>query len=82
MAVAEGGTTENRDYYGVDKTWFSGATWSRPVFDGEHLPLVQGHSIISLNQKHNIVIDNIEIKRHLSKVNWGPEALCCIVLNM
>ena len=33
MVIESGGTSAARDYYGVDKTWFTGAAWSRPKFD-------------------------------------------------
>lgn len=28
-----GGVSGNPDYYGVDPTWYSGASWSRPIWD-------------------------------------------------
>jgi hypothetical protein len=31
-----GGSPGNSDYYGVDSNWFSGSSFSRPVFDGGH----------------------------------------------
>src|SRR6476660_6057395 len=34
MKMSQGGSSSSiRDYYGVDQTWFSGSSWSRPVFD-------------------------------------------------
>ena len=32
--ITSSGTLGTNDYYGVDTNWFSGASWSRPVFDG------------------------------------------------
>ncbi len=29
--IQAGGTEGNVDYYGVDQTWYSGASWSRPI---------------------------------------------------
>jgi peptidoglycan hydrolase-like protein with peptidoglycan-binding domain len=34
--IAGGSDDSNRDYYGVDREWFSGSTWSRPIFDFEN----------------------------------------------
>lgn len=56
------GTTSQRIYIGVDKTWFSGASWVRPIFD------CQGTGCAS-NQFGNIIwmagnattLDNIEM---------------------
>ena len=31
------GTAENPDYYGVDKAWYKGSAWSKPVLDGEQI---------------------------------------------
>ena len=28
------GTISNIDYYGVDKTWYTGTSWTNPIFDG------------------------------------------------
>ena len=28
------GTAGNVDYYGVDNTWYTGGSWTRPIFDG------------------------------------------------
>jgi hypothetical protein len=31
---ANSGASGSPDYYGVDKTWYSGASWTNPIFDG------------------------------------------------
>ena len=33
MAITAGGAAGNPDYYGVDKTWFSGRVFARPIFN-------------------------------------------------
>src|SRR5690348_10733218 len=39
MSIPAGGTSGASDYYGVDKTWFSGGSWARPLFDmGQAVP--------------------------------------------
>jgi len=43
-----GGTGGNYDYYGVDKGWYLGSTWTRPVLDGENKTLAGIQRIISL----------------------------------
>ena len=30
---AKGGASGNPDYYGVDPTWYSGSSWTRPIWD-------------------------------------------------
>lgn len=67
--VGAGGDSPTKmDYYGVDSAWFAGASWSRPVFDGEYL--VQG--LISLVYQSYIIIDNFELKGINCLTNWGP----------
>src|SRR5205807_1579202 len=34
FVIGNSGTSVNRDYFGVDQTFFSGASWTRPIFDG------------------------------------------------
>src|SRR2546427_5305906 len=33
ITVNNGGATGNPDYYGVDTNYYSGASWSRPIWD-------------------------------------------------
>jgi hypothetical protein len=40
LYITVGGAAGNHDYYGVDKTWFAGASWTRPVFTSNGLPFV------------------------------------------
>jgi hypothetical protein len=36
IIVQSGGTLGMRDTYTTDATWYTGASWARPIFDGEH----------------------------------------------
>lgn len=36
MDILAGGSSGSPDYYGVDKTWFTGAFWTQPVFDDQN----------------------------------------------
>ncbi len=51
-----------RIYYGVDQTWFSGSTWTRPIFDEEdNIPT--GYSMVVFGPTAAwLTLDNIEIK--------------------
>ena len=55
-----GGATGNPVYVGVDKTWFSGSSWTRPI-------LTAGGTVISNNYNTmfavpgNVTVDNFEI---------------------
>jgi len=59
LVVNASGTSGNPIYYGVDQTWFAGATWSRPVFD---LVSSTWHEApILANSVNFVTFDNLEI---------------------
>lgn len=70
--VVRGGAAGHPDYYGVDRTWYSGAAWSRPKFDGQYQLLPTGSSNIAIDHTGYIILDNLEVTRHLATVNCGP----------
>ncbi|MBI2632071.1 hypothetical protein HYW75_03645, partial [Candidatus Pacearchaeota archaeon] len=79
MRISQGGSSDsNRDYYGVDKTWYSGSSWSRPVFDFENnlvAPSDAGGNALSgiLIEASYITVDNLELKRHIvPSGSWNP----------
>jgi hypothetical protein len=74
MTIAAGGTPSNVDYYGADASWFNGASWTRPVFNGEHQPLAGGGSLVYFGNQSNIIIDNLEIRGHRTFVNANATA--------
>tara|TARA_R110000868_G_scaffold154667_2_gene380781 strand:+ start:847 stop:2286 length:1440 start_codon:yes stop_codon:yes gene_type:complete len=50
------------DYYGVDQTWYAGASWSQPVIDGGHLSTIpSGTDYITISGAY-ITLDNIRIQ--------------------
>jgi len=64
MDLQAGGTSSVQDYYGVDETWFSGSSWSRPVFDlQDTMTSDYRHSVI-LSPSY-VTFDNFEIKNQL-----------------
>lgn len=74
MNVQAGGSSGNPDYYGVDQTWYAGASWSRPVFDGQWNPLPGSGFMVLLNASY-LTIDDIEFKNLMaSSSNRGGAA--------
>lgn len=62
MNIPAGGTSGASDYYGVDKTWFSGGSWARPLFDmGQAVPT--GNHVITVGSGFPgyTTFDNFEI---------------------
>lgn len=58
-------------YHGVDKTWFNGASFTRPRFDGEDREASSGNRFVIGLGNHNWQIDNIEFTRFY----WEGESL-------
>jgi hypothetical protein len=69
------GSSGSPIYIGVDKTWYTGGSWSRPVFDS-------GGAVIAANPSQNsevviqsgaswITFDNIEFKGHYWTGTYG-----------
>jgi hypothetical protein len=59
------GTTANPIYFGVDQTWYSGSSWTRPIFDQqgtEPTPSYYGYKGMVMLQGDGLIIDNIEFK--------------------
>jgi hypothetical protein len=68
------GTLGNPIYYGVDQSWFTGANWTRPIFDGGMVvPTVA--SLLRVNSVSNLTFDNIEMKNLLASNSEGPAFL-------
>jgi hypothetical protein len=80
------GSTGNPVYYGVDKTWFNGGSWTRPVLNpgGTAIPNNFGTLIYF---GHDVTIDNFEITGYYwnsatiagnpygagTIINWGQQ---------
>ena len=56
MRIPTGGTLGSSDYYGVNPRWYSGNSWTRPVFDGEYI----ASTLFSINASY-VTIDNLEL---------------------
>ena len=65
IQFAAGGAAGNPDYYGVDPSYYTGASWTRPKFDGGGADTIA----FWLVGYDNITIDNFEF------TNWGQETV-------
>ena len=63
MLLKGGGTSAGFDYYGVDKTWFSGASWTRPRFDLQGKETATTNRVVDFNNpsKNFITFQSIEV---------------------
>ncbi len=72
MSLPAGGTASATDYYGVDKTWFAGASFTRPLFDmGQNVPT--GRHVITVGSAFPgfTTWDNIEIANQQVPLGLG-----------
>lgn len=74
------GTAASPIYFGVDQTWFSGVSWSRPILDAETgVPNAspEGQTSIMRAYGDGLVVDNFEFKglAQLSDRNTAPKML-------
>lgn len=59
--ISNSGSSGNADYYGVDQTWFSGASWTQPIFDGGGT-VAQANTAAILVTGSYVTLDNIKIQ--------------------
>ena len=64
-APGRGGNASNYDYYGVDKTWYTGGSWTHPHFDAQGADLNgNGFNVmVTTSQAHTasyVIFDNID----------------------
>lgn len=68
LTMTAGGSASGNDYYGYDATWYSGASWVRPLLDGEYSKSM----VIDLGSGRTYVtIEQLELKRILAPTNYG-----------
>jgi hypothetical protein len=73
LAVTGSGVAGNDDYYGVNKSWYSGSSWTRPIFNADNAPITAADPnsggptaagandvYVDLRGNDYITIDNIE----------------------
>lgn len=66
LNITTGGSGTTLDYYGVDAAWFTGGSWSRPIFDFEHnvIGTFSAGAGVLIADVGNIMIDNLDLKNH------------------
>lgn len=74
--IGGSGTSANPLYFGVDKTWYSGASWTRPSFTVSPQGNGGNQGIILLDKTH-VTIDGFELK-HLVTASSSFRALVYI----
>jgi hypothetical protein len=72
--IKASGSTGNPIYFGVDATWFSGAAWSRPLFDLSGA--IWTFAPVLASQVHDVIFDGFEIRNELidSANDWPPRS--------
>ena len=77
LSMNYGGTASASDYYGVDQTWYSGGSWTRPIFNagGTSINNSQKPFIVA---KSYIIIDGIEFTGFYWDANTDGWGTCMI----
>jgi hypothetical protein len=87
--IAWSGSSGNPIYFGVDQTWFSGASWTRPILNGDNPTSKTGVSSCTYDQStevflqaasiSNITVDNFEFTGLCWHGNQAGanENICC-----
>ena len=60
MWTLKGGSSGNPVYYGVDKTWYTGASWTRPILNPGGTVISNNHDTMFLVPNY-VTMDNFEI---------------------
>ena len=60
--IKVGGTETNPDIYTVDKEWYSGTEWTRPIFDMERQVLQENPRPVYFTKAENVVFEGFEVK--------------------
>lgn len=78
MRVAAGGTSGTQDYYGVDQTWFTGGSFTRPKFAlaGAAPTGDYRQNVIELANIGFVTLDNIEISGQQCTTNNSDPTTC------
>jgi hypothetical protein len=58
MAIGSGGSSAAPDYYGVDRAWYAGTNWTRPIFNAAAAAMA-GLSYVSISADY-VTVDGIE----------------------
>jgi hypothetical protein len=76
-----GGTSASPIYIGVDPTWYSGSSWTRPVFTCQYTSCASTFSSAQFNLPHyvvintsNVTVDDIEFTGLISNSSGGGPA--------
>ena len=74
LVMSNGGSSGSNDYYGVDKTWYTGASWVRPIFDGQY----KVNNVITFVPY--ATVDNLEIC-HINSFGGGNTSYIYAIVN-
>jgi hypothetical protein len=75
LIIKTGGTQSNPDRYTVDKSWYSGTEWTRPIFDMERQVLQENPRPVYFTKAENVVFEGFEVKNQriygTNAWSWG-----------
>lgn len=74
-SISESGDSGDPDYYGADKGWFAGNSWTKPIFDGGNMNPVASHPYFLITGSY-VTLDNLQVQNiGVPGVNQGNYAI-------
>ncbi|MGZ6472948.1 MAG: hypothetical protein ACXWRZ_17400 [Bdellovibrio sp.] len=77
LAISSGGDSSASDYYGVDKSWYVGANWTRPIFDGGGT--VNNFRNFVIISSSYVTLDNFDMKNYYWNASTGGYGTAYII---
>jgi hypothetical protein len=68
--TGSGSSGAGRDYYGIDATWYTGGSWTRPVFDRQYVSA--STNLLTLSGCTYVDFDNLELCHLNASTADGP----------
>jgi len=78
--ISNSGSSGNIDYYGVDKTWYSGGSWTQPILDGGGILGDAGANHIFITGSY-VTVDNLKIQNIGQAYYYNGDRVFTIVNN-
>ncbi len=71
MQIPAGGSAAGFDTYTVDPTWFAGASYSAPVWDGGYATLAGSQNMVQINSVPYITFNGLEARHFKATSGFG-----------
>lgn len=67
LTTTGGGDSTSNDYYGTDKTWYVGKSFSKPIWDGQNTPIAGAKKSFFVSTDDYISLHDIEMTNYYAR---------------